>query len=390
MANKTNRNAQGAGSIRRRPDGCWEARYTVGRDGGTGKQIQRSVYGATQQEVRKKLQQITADIDNGAYTPPNKLSVGGWIDIWISEYLTDIKPHTLASYRTQCNIHIKPAIGNVRLTDLAAPMIQKLYNDLTAKDGLSAKTVKNIHGVLHKALEQAKKIGYIRYNPADACTLPRVTKKDIEPLDNEQIRAFLGALDGEPYADLFRVVMFTGMRQGEVLGLSWDNVDFEKGVITISRQLQKSNEKGVGYYFETLKNNKTRRIVPAPYVMEILDGVRLKQSADRLKAGAAWKNDDPINYNLVFTNELGEHLKHVSVYKHYKKIAAKIGAPNSRFHDLRHTYAVVALANGDNVKNVQEALGHSTAAFTLDVYGHVTDKMKRDSAARMEKFIEQL
>ena len=164
MARRSNtRAAQGAGTIRQRKDGRWEARYTVGRDPGTGKQVQRSVYGATQQEVRKKLAQLTAALDVGTYKEPCKMTVGQWLDIWAAGYLGGVKPSTAFLYGEQIRLHIKPALGSVKLEALNAHTIQEFYNSLGAeregKRSLSPKSIKNIHGVLHKALQQAVKLG---------------------------------------------------------------------------------------------------------------------------------------------------------------------------------------------------------------------------------------
>lgn len=371
------RNAKGSGNIRKRPEGRWEARYTVGRDPGTGKQVRRSVYGDTQEEVRKLLTKATAAIDEGVYTDPEKITLGGWLDVWLEEYTADLKPHTLKSYTTQVKVHIQPALGAVQLVALTAPQIQRFYNRLQ-KD-LSPKTIKNIHGVLHKALQQAEEIGYLRHNPSGACKLPRAEKAKIKPLEDTQIAAFLEAIQGHMYETVYFVDLFTGMRQGEVLGLMWNCVDFQRGTILIDKQLQKV--KGI-YSFASLKNNKSRTITPAPFIMRALQEHKRKQAGWQLLAGPAWQNAD----GLVFTNELGGHLTHFNVYRHFKAIAAQIGIPAARFHDLRHSYAVAALQSGDDIKTVQENLGHHTAAFTLDVYGHVSERMKQESAARMEAF----
>lgn len=378
MPRKETRNAQGGGSIRKRSDGRWEARYTIGRDPGTGKQVQKSIYGKTQAEVRKKLQKTTTSIDEGVYTEPSRLTVGEWLDIWLTEYTKDLKPHTFKSYKTDVNCHIKPALGAIQLSALKAHQIQAFYNKMQEK-GLSPKTIKNLHGVIHKALSQAVEIGYIKTNAADACKLPRVERKEIKPLNEDQIAAFLKAIKGHRYERVYLIALFTGMRQGEILGLTWDCIDFEKGTILIYRQLQKVDGR---YFFASLKNNKSRCITPAPYVMKVLKEQRRIQSEWHMKAGPVWKNTD-----LVFTNEIGEHLTHFTVYKHFKHIIKNIGIPEARFHDLRHTYAVVSLQSGDDAKTVQENLGHHSAAFTLDVYGHASERMKKDSAARMERFI---
>lgn len=374
------RGAQGSGSIRKRSDGRWEARFTAGRDPGTGRQVQKSIYGTTQAEVRKKLQAVTAAIDEGAYTSPSPLSVGAWLDIWVAEYLPDVKPRTAQSYRATVEGHLKPELGAVKLSALTAPQIQAVYNRLH-NGGLSPKTIKNLHGVLHKALEQAIEIGYIRFNPARACKLPRVEKAEIHPLDEREIAAFMEAVKGHPFEAVYLATLFTGMRESEVLGLTWDNVNFESGTLTISRQLQRIDGE---YRFTTPKNGKTRRITPAPFVLDVLRKQRKRQAEWQLRAGTAWQNES----NLVFTNEIGRNLSAQTVYLQFKKAAAAIGRPDARFHDLRHSYAVAALESGDDVKTVQENLGHHTAAFTLDVYGHVTEKMKAESAARMEQFIK--
>jgi integrase len=370
--------------MRKRADGTWEARYTLGRDPGTGKQIQKSVYGKTQAEVRKKLQAITTSIDNGDYTEPSKMTVGQWFDIWLAEYAKDIKPLTFKSYETHIRNHIKPAFAAVKLLGLNTHQIQSFYNKLQAdtaeKAGLSAKTIKNLHGVIHRALSQAVEIGYLKYNPSAACKLPRVEKSEIQPLEEDDISAFLNAIKGHQYETLYIVDLFTGMRQGEILGLTWDCVDFRNGTIYICRQLQKVKGE---YKFVSLKNDKTRRITPAPSVLEALKEHRRVQLEWRMAAGSAWEDS-----NLVFTNKQGGHLAHLTVYNNFKRIVKAIGLPETRFHDLRHTYAVAALQSGDNVKTVQENLGHHTASFTLDVYGHVTERMKKDSAERMERFIK--
>ena len=381
MARKSNtRAAQGAGMIRQRPDGRWEARYTVGRNPGTGKQIQKSIYGKTQKEVRQKLTEKLSQIDQGIYTDAVKITLGAWLDIWISEYSGNIKERTRILYDGHIQRHIKPALGAVKLDALNTPAIQKFYNSLQKKNGLSAKTIKKIHGVLHKALQQAVEIGYIRFNPSDACKLPRVERVAIKPLEDYQIAAFMKAVHGHPLEAVYIVDLFTGMRQGEILGLTWDCIDFDKGTITIYRQLQLIKGE---YKFVSLKNDKPRQITPAPYVMQVLSRHHKRQLQARLQAGEAWENEN----DFVFTDNLGRHLARQTVYQHFKRFAAQIGMPDARFHDLRHSYAVAALQSGDNVKTVQQNLGHHTAAFTLDVYGHVSESMKRESAERMEAFI---
>ena len=387
MPRKSTRNASGGGSIRQRPDGRWEGRYTAGRDPGTGKQLQRSVYGSTQKEVRQKLAQITAAIDSGTYTAPSKMTVGQWLDIWSRDYLGRVKPLTVTSYTQKIRTYIKPVLGAVKLEALNAHTIQGFYNSLGKpqgdKPGLSAKTVKCVHGVLHKALSQAVKVGYLRFNPAEACELPRIERKEIKPLDNEEIGAFMKAIQGHRFEAVYLVTLFTGLRRGEVCGLTWDCIDLDRGTILVNKQLQNVPGQPGEFRLVSSKNSKGRTITAAPFVVDVLRRHKVQQAEARLKAGPLWKNS-----GFVFCNEVGDHLSPNTVYHNFKRIAASIGLPDARLHDLRHSYAVASLRAGDDIKTVQGNLGHHTASFTLDTYGHVTEEMKRASADRMEAFIK--
>lgn len=383
------KNAKGSGTIRQRSDGRWEARFTVGRDPGTGKQIQRSVYGSTQKEVRQKLTQAVAEIDNGTYQAPSKMTVGQWLDIWQREYLGDVKPKTVESYQCQIKNHINPALGAIKLDTLNAHTIQKVYNALSAerdgKPGLSPKSVKIVHGVLHKTLQQAVEIGYIRFNPANACKLPRAEKPEIKPLDSNAMAAFIREIQGHRFEAVYLTMLFTGLRRGEVCGLTWDCVDLERGIIRINKQLQNVSGHPGEYRLISTKNSKGRTITAAPFVVTILKKHRAQQLRDRLQAGPLWQDN-----GLVFCNEAGGFLSPSTVYHNYKRVVAAIGLPDARLHDLRHSYAVASLRAGDDIKTVQGNLGHHAASFTLDVYGHVTEEMKQASAARIEQYIKSV
>lgn len=383
-----NKRADGEGSIRQRSNGRWEARYTIGRDAGSGKQIQRSVYGDTQAEVRKKLLQVTASIDEGTYLEPVKMTVTQWLDIWVKEYTGNLKPYSLRNYISQIDNHIKPYIGAVKLTALNTDNVQRMYNRLHKEEGLSPKTLRNIHGILHNALEQAVANGYIRVNVSRPCAkkLPKVTRKEMHPLADDDLKRFIQTIKGDEYEYLFLVDIFTGLRQGEILGLQWSCVDFDKGTITVDKQLYQPMKNG-DYSFQTLKNGKSRTLSPAPFVMEILRNQRRRQAELRLKVGPLWRETFP---DLVFTNAFGGNLCHGTVYSHFKKAVKESGAPAVRFHDMRHSYAIAALRSGDDVKTVQESMGHLTASFTLDQYGHVTEEMKQASAERMQAYIDSL
>ena len=381
------KNAKGSGTIRKRSDGRWEARYTTGIDPKTGKQTQKSVYGKTQKEVRQKLTEVTAEIDSGTYLEQTKDTVGEWLDTWLKTYaLYSVKSYTYDAYERSCNIHIKPALGRIRLSALTAPQIQQFYNSLITEKELSPKTVKNIHGVLHRALGQAVKLGMLRSNPTNVCDLPKAHRKEIKPMEQAEITKFLQAIQGTKYGLVYQITLFTGLREGEVLGLTWDCIDFQHNALYVNKQLQKTQKVGGQYVLAPTKSGRSRMITVAPSVRDLLKKQKSQQAQMRLLVGQDWKNP----WDLVFTNEFGGNLSHFTVYKTFKEIVRSIGLEQERFHDLRHSYAVVSLESGDDIKTVQTNLGHATASFTLDVYGHVSQKMRQQSADRMEQFIQKV
>ncbi len=396
---KTNRNTAGAGTIRKKKvlrNGkeylYWEARYTAGYDLGTGKQIQRSITGKTQKEVAQRLRKITSELDCGTYQEPSKLTVGEWLDIWQREYLGNTKPHTQKSYDGIIKNHIKPVLGAVRLTSLTPMHVQIMINGIKNKkvtalgQTVNPKTVKNIHGVLHSALFQAVQCGLIHTNPADRTVLPKRTKAEIHVLEDQQIIQFFHAIEGHRFQFLYLVDLFTGMRQSELLGLQWQDIDFQNKIVTIKRQLQYLGASRGGYQYATPKNNKSRIVVLPNQAIEALEKQQQLQTTMERLAGEAWGNQD----NLVFTDELGNHIKHDVVYRNLKRIFQEMGTPQMRFHDLRHSYAVLSLQSGCDIKTVQENLGHYAAAFTLDTYGHVTEQMRREGAEKINHRLEKM
>ncbi len=385
--NKHTRTPNGSGSIRKRPDGRWEGRFSNGFDPITGKQVQHSVYGKTQKEVRQKISKITNEIDEKTYIDPCTMTLNEWIDIWLADYTISLKDSTAYNYERAMALHVRPTLGHIRLDQLDGRMIQHLYNTLRKeRDGkkpLAAKTIKDVHGMLHCILQQAVRLNYIRTNPSDNCVPPRVFKKEIKPLTDAQMNKLLEAIQDSRYRIMIIVFMFTGLRESELLGLMWDCVDFDRGSILIDKQLNKSQRKDGGYSFNPTKNGKSRLIVPAPYVMDLLREQQALQARWAEEAGSVWNNE----YNLVFTNELGRYTSFRALYDCFKRIVKSLNMPGVRIHDLRHTYAVNSLHAGDDIKTVQENLGHSTAAFTLDFYGHCTDEMRIASSNRMQNFI---
>lgn len=282
---------------------CGECRsrlaYTAGTDSKTGKQIQRSITGNSKKEVSQRLREVTSEIDRGVYCAPCKMTIGEWLDIWSTEYLFGVKEGTAYSYRAVIRIHIKPEIGLIRLDALNPHTVQSFYNKKFKE--LSAKTVKNIHGILHAALRQAVLNGYIPNTPTDSSIRPRIEKKEMYAMVQYMITDFLEAIKGDEYEYLFFVALFTGMRKGEVMGLTWDVVDFARGTVLINKQLQRPRVGDGTCQLVSTKNGKAWKLKPAKEVMNILYRVKKQQMAWQLKNGECFQNP----MNLVFTHELG-------------------------------------------------------------------------------------
>jgi integrase len=289
-----------------------------------------------------------------------------------------------------CNpsLYIIPHFGKYRLDDLTTTIVQQFYNKLlhppSGKKPLAPKTIHCIHGVLHQALDQAVNAGVLQSNPTSACKLPKVRKKEVVPLDDSQIKSFLERIKDHPHEYLYKITLFTGLREGEILGLTWDCVNMKRGILTVKQQLTREKQKGGKYYFSSTKNDKPRTLTISPSVVRLFKFQKQKQLLMEASA-TEWEKT-----NLVFTNAKGGILSYRTVYDCFKRIVKGMGCPEMRFHDLRHQYAVIAIKNGDDIKTIQSNLGHATAAFTLDVYGHVTDDLKRNSADRMESYLQAL
>ena len=259
-------------------------------------------------------------------------------------------------------------------------LVSLLYTEFT---GLSAGLI--IPGYLALYLNSPLRLGYTLAVAAAAVGLCHILSRMVILYGRRRFAIqMVCAAGNDGFGTLFKVVVFTGLRLGEALGLTWDCVDFSKRRLTIDKQLQKRPIADGGFVFASLKNDKIRVIAPAPYVLDLLKKWEQRQKEFRLRCGAEWQgwnNEQERKNALVFTNELGGHLHPQTVYNHFKKLAALVGAPHARVHDLRHTYAVLSLQNGDDVKTVQGNLGHATAAFIRPCFrAHERGQRQPDAA----------
>lgn len=390
---KKTRAQNGDGSLRKRTRiskgktiEYYEYRITT-HDPLTGEAKAASFSGKTKKEAMDKAKKAEASLNTGVYQDAKKMVVSGWFDLWLETYCKGrLKPSSYSSYEGIIRNHILPEIGAMKLQAVKGIHIQKLYNAVLEK-GCSPKSVKNVSAVVHKAFQNAVKLGYLTINPCDRAELPKVIRPEIKPLEDEEIPTFLDAIQGSPFENAYALCLFTGLREGECMGLSWRQVDFKKSRIIIDQQLQKGKGKDREYrIMPSTKSGKPRTIALPPIAAKYLQAEKVKQLENRLKAGPSWSNED----DLVFTDELGKHYTASTFYKRFKKIVTSIGRPDARPHDLRHTAATIAIASGADIKSVQDMLGHATASFTLDKYAHASEKMRQETASRVQSYYDSL
>lgn len=367
-------------STRKRNDGRWQSR--------TQKNYKTiSAYGKTKAEARQNLEEKLELLKQATQITETNLTVSQWSAEWLAKYKQNVKPSTLDDYETTLRLHVIPVIGRIKLIDLTGRHLQDMLLKIQRK-GLSAKSVRNIYGVVHSMLDKAVKVELISKNVSLSCEPPRATKPEMHIISDTEVPHFLDAAQNDPFSDMLFVDLFTGLREAELIGLTWDCIDFTAGSITVRRQftlIDAGPDKGK-YKFMPLKNGKTRVITPPSSVMDRLLLIKKKQNAWKLKAGSSWSNPN----NFVFTREDGRFIHHNALYRHLKKIVSSIGRPEVRLHDLRHTYATLSIQNGVDIKTLSQSMGHATVAFTLDVYGHVSDTMRRDAANKLERFIASI
>ena len=365
-------------NIRQRKNGLWEGRYRL-----DGRQC--AVYGQTKAEAKAKLAARMTEIEQGVCIERTDLTLEEWGWEWLKTFKEGkIRHSTMNNYEIDFRMHIVPFIGHIKLKDLTALHIQRTYTQ-AQKDGLSPKSVRNIHGLIHGMLDKALSLDMVRKNVSEACELPVIEKAEMHTLSDAELRQFLEIAKDDPFYLMYYVDFFTGLRESELIGLTWDCINFEQGTIRVYRQFVRIDS-GVDrgkMMFTSLKNHKERIIYPAPSVMEALKQAKRKQAEQRLRAGSEWNNE----YDMVFTRDHGMFIRFKTLYVHFKNLVAKINRPEVRFHDIRHTYATLAIQSDVDFKTLSLSMGHATVAFTLDTYGHVSIRMSKNAADKMEKLI---
>jgi len=389
MAKKTTlkRRGNNEGCIRLRVDGkTWEGIYTcIDKN---GKTVRRSVYGKSEPEVKDKLTLARAEVITGDNLDPDTITVEQWAKQWLASFLLNTRDSTRYQYEQYLRLYVYPVIGSTRLQKITKPMVQQIITKMLSA-GRSPKTCKNVNGILHHMFDDAITSEYIKTNPAHKTKLPKIEKKDMVVLSGKKYKMFLKEIHGKPFENIFYLALFSGMREGEILGLTWSCVDFKANKITVKQQLKRDShigEKNSQYKLSDTKTGNHRTLILDKTVLDVLQKEKTKQAENKLKLGTDYQNKS----NLVFTDEFGHYINSRTLLKAFKKRVEAIGMPEMRFHDLRHSFATQSFRNGDSVVEVQRNLGHTQASTTLNVYAHCTEEMQTNSAKRMSEFIKSL
>jgi integrase len=364
------RRAYGEGTISKRKDGRWLGIAELGWQ--DGKRRRKYVYGATRAEVAAKLAKVRSDQQTGQLIEDERITVQQFLDTWLQTIRPSVADSTWTRYEGLLRLHAVPSIGKLRLARLGPFHLEQLYTG-RIRAGLSPTTVLQLHRVLHHALRDAVRWSLMPRNVCELVTPPRRASYEFRVLSSEQARTFLEAVRGDRLEALYVLAITTGMREGELFGLRWTDVNLHAGSVRLVRKL---------------KTKSSRRQVLLPRVaVEALATHRERQNQEREFAGTAWEDN-----GLVFPNAVGRPLN-VSNFlpRDFYPLLERTGLPRMRFHDLRHSAATLLLELGIHPKVVSEMLGHSQIGITLDLYSHVTATMQQQAVAALDSlFGDQL
>ena len=366
------------GSIQRRGD-TWTAIVDLPADPATGKRRQKRVTRATRKEVQLEVARLLTASEAG-FIDAGKVTLREFMDHWLDTSAPTVKSSTLRRYRDLNRLHLLPLLGGVRLAKLSPADVQRLYSDRLAA-GLSPTSVRHLHGVLHHALDDAVRWGLVGRNVTDAVDPPKRSTPEMQTWSTEQMSQVLLAAQGDDLEALWRLALLCGLRRGEVIGLRWSDVDLTTGALSIRRTLSRGLTSRLEAGEPKTAAGK-RRITMPPSVVDGLKRHRIQQLEQRLALADAYNDQD-----LIFANPFGGPIHPNTIGRGLRRLAARAGVPAIPFHDLRHTCATMLLAEGVHPKIVQERLGHSDIAMTLNLYSHVSEDMQRDASDRLDAAI---
>jgi len=355
------RRSKGEGTVYQRPDNLWVAQITLPDH----KRITK--YGKSQKEVREWLLLKRKELSDGVMANDERLTVSIFLDKWYEDIAKPrLRPSTQTVHEVMIRLHIKPQIGYIRLSQLTPVHLQNLYTE-KLKEGLSNRSVKYIHTIIHQMLGQALKWGLVKRNVSEAVDAPIPNSKPIEPLTQAQVQSLLEALKDDRLYSFYVVALGCGLRRGELLALTWDSVDLDNGLLYVKKSLQA--QKGKGLVSGEPKSPSSRRTIAMP---------------DFVKNALATK-EKVVESPYVFCTSNGTPFGPRNIVRHFKKTLKKANLPQTiRLHDLRHTFVSYMLSQNVPVKDVQVIAGHADFSTTMDIYGHLMPGAQKEAAKKMD------
>jgi integrase len=375
MARKQRTRGNGEGSIyKRSSDGIWCGAFHLPN----GKR--KVVYGRTKADVLAKRAKAEK---NGGTLTDERQTVGTFLDRWFEQAKGNLRPSTCRTYESLIRVHLVPYLGSKRMARLETRDLELFFAE-RHEAGLSARTVSILKGVLSAAFGDAVRWGELSRSPAAGATVPRIKKERVVPMAPAEARAIMAVFKGDTLEPLVTTALGTGLRQGELLGLRWSEVDLDARAVRVEATLQRVDGE---YQRLEPKTDMSYRLVPlTDFAAGALRRQKDIQIAQRLLAEDAWSND----WNLVFTDERGQPLHGSNTTKVFQARLAEAGLPRRRFHELRHGFATLLLAQGVDLRVIMELLGHSQMHTTATVYTHVVPELARAAAEKLEQVVHSV
>lgn len=372
------RRGNGEGTVTRRGDGRWQAGYSFTDE--TGRRRRRFLYAASQKQAAQALREALRRRDAGVMVTPGRETVEAFLLRWLDGIRPTIRPRSWERYEEHVRLHLSPTFGALPLGKLSPLDVQAALGALLAQ-GLSPATVRRAYATIRRALSQGVRWRLVAVNVADLVDPPRVSRREMAALSPDEARTLLRAVEGDPLEALYVLAVTAGLRQGELLALRWASVDLAAATLGVTGTLTRT--RGAGLAITEPKSARSRRHVElSALAVESLRRHRLSQLERRVLAANVWEDHD-----LVFAGPHGGFLGVSDLGRRYRRVLARAGLRQVRFHDLRHTAATLLLGQGVHPKIVSEMLGHSTVAITLDLYSHVTPSMQRQAARTMDELL---
>jgi len=367
------------GSIRSKGKNSWQLQiYTGPGPDGKPRRHFETIRGR-KGDAQRRLTELLTSLDKGVYTPPGRLTVAEHLNQWLDGYVkTNCSQRTYDGYQSIIERHLIPALGHIQLKQLQPPTIQGYYGKACEK--LSARTVHHQHRVLSQSLKYAVRQGYLGRNPAELVDAPSPRKKAMRTLTPYEVEVLFEKAQGNYYYPVIYTAVSTGLRQAELLGLRWRDIDLDMLSISVSQVLYKRG--GICEFKEPKTSHSRRRVAMTPKLALYLREYRAERES------LYWHLGQPLTLDsLVFANIEGKPLDPSVLSHDFARIVKRAGLKGVRFHDLRHTFASLMLLRGAKPKVISEALGHSSVAFTMDTYSHIIEGMQEDAMALLDEVL---